>query len=889
MLKIIATGVFLFYSLQIEAQKNLIVDSILKTEKSSEFKIKLLDSILSHKNNFEIQNLKEAYHGYAYWLYDQKETHKAVKFELKAIKSANTIQKIDTTFLNRSYYALGFYFYQLNRFKECVFANKKIISNSNINRYTAPSYVKIGLSYDHLGDYYNAIKYLELAIPIEKRPIRLREIYQNLAHILTKTDNKQYLLLAEKYARFADSISKVTETEKATHFNIKTIYADLYNNHQTLDINRADILYNEALQIAKESGNQMLVRDAYISLGNLYNQIDNKLSDDYLKKALQLSQPTDTIRIYQIYIDFGFNLALQEKFKESVSNYEKGITYLLNRDLKNVTPQDASHLDPNIQSKLTTSFSQLAEVYLNDYEVSQESVSLTKSLYFFKLADTFIDQLRRDSSNFQSRLFWRKLSAQLYSNAIRACYLIKDNELAFYFMEKNKAILLQEDISKQNLKNDAPQLDEDTDIFEELEKEFLVAEDYTALEKIKLNTTPKTEAKKSLRNITINSISETQKELDNNSLLIEYNLSKDDGYGIYSNTDKGYVLIISKTKTWFYEIEKLENVEQLTRTYLDYCKKPFKSKEDQEKFTKISNNLFTTIFPSETIRNEIKQKSLTIIPDSFLSFLPFETLVTKPNHLKYLIQESKINYQYSYSFLKNSKQENKVATNFIAFAPYTFDSLGLSPLHFGKSEVQALEQNYPGTVFYDKSATKEAYINAEQNNDIIHFTTHANAQDSISPWIAFTDKKLSLDELYNTKNNASLVFLSGCNTTLGKQETGEGVMSLARGFFQGGASSVISSLWNVDDKATATISKDFYEQLASGKTKSAALHTAKLNYLNTHSHSEKSPYFWASLILLGQDDTLLPASANWPYYVIAIGLLFGLLFFFYLKKIKNKG
>ena len=90
---------------------------------------------------------------------------------------------------------------------------------------------------------------------------------------------------------------------------------------------------------------------------------------------------------------------------------------------------------------------------------------------------------------------------------------------------------------------------------------------------------------------------------------------------------------------------------------------------------------------------------------------------------------------------------------------------------------------------------------------------------------------LKLHELYTYKNNADLVVLSACNTSLGEVAVGEGVLSLARGFFYSGANSVISSLWNVNDVATTSLMNNFYTNLKDNQTKAEALTNAKRKYL----------------------------------------------------------
>jgi len=175
-----------------------------------------------------------------------------------------------------------------------------------------------------------------------------------------------------------------------------------------------------------------------------------------------------------------------------------------------------------------------------------------------------------------------------------------------------------------------------------------------------------------------------------------------------------------------------------------------------------------------------------------------------------------------------------------------------------------------------------------KSSDIIHLATHANSNDSISPWIAFNDGKINLEKLYLTTNNADLVVLSACQTNTGELAVGEGVMSLSRGFFKTGAKSVISSLWNVDDKSTTKIMIDFYKNLKNGQTKSGALRKSKLKYIKNSSLSESSPYYWASFVLIGDTSIVSIPSNDYTYLYIGLGLLVLLIgFVIFYKKQKS--
>ena len=110
---------------------------------------------------------------------------------------------------------------------------------------------------------------------------------------------------------------------------------------------------------------------------------------------------------------------------------------------------------------------------------------------------------------------------------------------------------------------------------------------------------------------------------------------------------------------------------------------------------------------------------------------------------------------------------------------------------------------------------------------------------------------LRLQDIYNLDLPAELVVLSACQTALGKELKGEGIVGLTRGFMYAGSRRVVSSLWKVDDFATAELMKRFYGgMLSGGHPAAAALREAKLSLLRQRTWS--SPYFWAAFIVQGE-------------------------------------
>jgi CHAT domain-containing protein len=110
---------------------------------------------------------------------------------------------------------------------------------------------------------------------------------------------------------------------------------------------------------------------------------------------------------------------------------------------------------------------------------------------------------------------------------------------------------------------------------------------------------------------------------------------------------------------------------------------------------------------------------------------------------------------------------------------------------------------------------------------------------------------LRFPEIYDATLPADLVVLSACQTAVGKDYRNEGMLTLAGAFLKAGARAVISSLWKVDDEATAALMAAFYEEMfINGLPPAAALRAAQLRI--SRQPRWRSPYFWAGFTLQGQ-------------------------------------
>jgi CHAT domain-containing protein len=144
----------------------------------------------------------------------------------------------------------------------------------------------------------------------------------------------------------------------------------------------------------------------------------------------------------------------------------------------------------------------------------------------------------------------------------------------------------------------------------------------------------------------------------------------------------------------------------------------------------------------------------------------------------------------------------------------------------------------------------------------VHFATHGyldSEQPELSAIVlALVDKNgrpqagfLRANDIYNLKLPADLVVLSACETGLGKEIRGEGIVGLTRGFMYAGVSRVMVSLWSVNDRATEELMAAFYEKLLKEKlTPAAALRAAQMTMAKDKQWS--APYYWAAFVQQGE-------------------------------------
>ncbi|MBI9060227.1 MAG: CHAT domain-containing protein [Labilibaculum sp.] len=408
-------------------------------------------------------------------------------------------------------------------------------------------------------------------------------------------------------------------------------------------------------------------------------------------------------------------------------------------------------------------------------------------------------------------------------------------------------------------------------------------------------------------------LEELQDRMNENDLLLEYSISD----------SALFTFVITKES---FELQRQEIVKDSFDLHLEEVRDALKTNDFADasinyykRYTQSAHQLYKYLVGEND--SILTGKNLLVVPDGKMAYIPFGVLLkeeadsTSMNYrnLKYLIKDNSISYHNSATLGFNNESSNygfSSSKSVLAFAPSyndVDDSIliterayrdKLYPLPGVKEEVNNISKVIAGDLFVDDLATEANFKANASEYDVLHLAMHTIIDDENPMFskLVFTqnsdtiqDGLLNTHEIYNMNFNARMVVLSACNTGDGKLQKGEGVMSLARGFFYAGCPSVIMTLWTVEDKTGSNLMSNFYTLLASGLKKDEALREAKLQYLQTADALKSHPYFWSGYVTMGDVDPLYDDRFRNTIMYLAFGTI-GLLlpFFFFRRRIKNK-
>jgi len=670
----------------------------------------------------------------------------------------------------------------------------------------------------------------------------LGTIYSQLAELQVRKGNYKLALT------FYDSAFR-NDRQAGYNFNCKQTMKDIgyniYFQHYN-DLSKALSYYTNALKIANT--------DPSLNSADLSESLDlfRLIANASLRKG-----DYDSAHYY-------FQMAF-DQIKPGANE-----TILLNSSMEEIKKVKKIHY-------LTGLIIDKGDAYRNQFVVTKDAQSLGEAIRIYKIADQFLNKIKSEQADVQSKLFWRSDSRRLYENAIDACFLQNDVPDAFYFFEKSRAVLLQDQLNEQRwsgqdnilkqtqLEKKILQLEKDmnssaktsrahADLEDEL---FKNRQELAQLQQfIKKNDPLYYQSFVDKTPVSIQDVQ--QKVLNDHQGLVE----------LFAGDSAVYVLAVTAKGNYLQKVEKAA-FDSLSESYRIFTSNGELLNRKFGSFLNISHRLYELLF-----RNiDLPAGRIVISPEG--KYFPFEALVVSMQPLIYFLDDHAVTYTYSARYLLNDFSTGK------GFNSYTF--LGIAPVQYGNGypaltgsdeSLKRMQKYFSNTTnLVRTSASKNNFLRDYYKYKIIQLYTHAKGGDyNGEPTIYFSDSALSLSDLfYESKPSTDLIVLSACETAEGKVYNGEGVFSFNRQFAALGIPSAVSNLWQVDDMSSYQITEAFYKYLARGLPLDVALQKAKKEFKSISSKEKNLPYYWAGSILVGQGNPILLRKAFPWMWVVGIG------------------
>ncbi len=789
-------------------------------------------------------------------------------------------------------------------------------------------YVNIGLldfeqsNLDEAELYYNnALRIYDLNF--EKRHPDVGKIYNNLGLIYSsKKDYKKALDFFEKSL----AIAKDPESIIVNLRNIADTYVGLNNTGQ------ANTYYDRSIKRVKE-----IFGDKHIELAHSYTDYGEFLISInqhekafyYYQRALGIFEsnfPDANVSKSEIYPLIGDYYLFNNQVEKALDYYQLS---LINNDFefdeKNVT------VNPDIINAISPTV--YIEVLLKKAKVFalvNDSLHLKYSLNCLRKAMDGLDKLKLNVGE-SSKLHLSNETRSAFDLVFNVLYSLFDQtgnkeyiQEAFRFAEKSKASVLLSSIRDLDaikfsgipvdLQRQERELREKISAYESLVyneriepdpdstklslwgyKLFNLNRQHDSLVSDFEENNPAYYMLK--HNTSVISLNEVMDELKSDETMVEYILTDNTLFKFLINKE-GFVYEKSSIDSSF-----IDDINLLNKTSIvDFSEH---GKKEYKEYVMASNKVYNILFGG--LENLINGQDLIIVPDGILGYLPFEALVNKLptfeeidyRNLSYLLLNNPVSYTYSSTLLYNNSIDAKSGSSMLAFAPdYSNSEMNLNPLYYSEEEVLGIEKIYHGTVYLKEKASESRFKRIAPDYDILHLAMHTvlDDQNPMESKLIFSSSNDSLNdgylntyEIYGLELQAQMAVLSACNTGRGVLHTGEGIMSLARGFIYAGVPSIVMTLWEVEDNSGASIMNLFYKNLKEGMSKNKALQRAKLTYLLNAPQHRAHPYFWAAYVDIGDTAPIKGSFLSvYGVYLLIIFLLIVVVLFYRLRFVKNK-
>lgn len=776
-------------------------------------------------------------------------------FNKKALKIAEELKhkreegrclnNIGTYYWNLNSYSLA-----LNYYERAIEIAKKEEDKSGEGK----CLTNIGIIYKQLGNYDRALEYFTKVLKIDKDLGNWDYISMDLNDIGTTyrakglTSGNEYDLnkALDYYHKCRSLIKKGVDKQIEVYVlnNMSNVYTDLERYSDALKF--FELGYKKAKEIQDIEAMGMILTNIGIVY---YNQGNYAESTKYYEEAITLADGRDQI-LWEVYMESARAYEKQNKNKKALEYYKESIK--TTEDIRSTIDLEELKAKFLETDKRIDAYHYLINLLVNSPEFYPEEENKLEAFNYLEKAKAraFLDSL--------------ELSKVDLSEGVDPELLNREKEIMKDISQVHTKLLEAEPSpeAKKGLKED----------LEKFENE---------LETLKREMRRKSPAYADIQYPEIIKLKEVQKKLlDGKTAFFAYCIGK----------EHSFAFAITKKNLEIFPLPKRDDLREKITEYLKAV-----NDKDNHNFQP-GYNLFTMLVLPGLNKNI---KNIIFIPDDILHFFPFETLITHSDSKEWLIKNYKISYAPSISSLseiiKNKKSNrekprkdilafgdpyfgkleteengNDVFQDFFSSDVYSSGALDFYRLKYSRTEIDkiaTLFKKSKAKVFLRKNAREEQLkksgLNLE-NYKIIHFATHSIIDNKIPARSSIVlaldedpteDGFLQMREIYNLKLNSDLVTLSSCQTGLGELIRGEGIEGINRAFFYAGASSVLMSLWAVNDQASYQLMERFYYHLCSSESIKNALRKAKLEMINSSVLSH--PYYWAGFIASGKTDKVV--------------------------------
>ena len=308
-------------------------------------------------------------------------------------------------------------------------------------------------------------------------------------------------------------------------------------------------------------------------------------------------------------------------------------------------------------------------------------------------------------------------------------------------------------------------------------------------------------------------------------------------------------------------MEQLERLLPLLHAHLDPRGWSDSRKPSSEVVRRLLTRLYTILVKPVAELLPTPSGLLTIVPYGPLHKLPFHALY---DGSRFLVENFQVNYLPASSLLLHfdsdeSQLHHLDDASVAGTRPLVFGYSDSGHLQRVKDEAQTIASLLDGTCFLEGEATIARLIEQAPGSPIIHLATHGQSRlDAPNfSYVRMADGQLNAIDAFNLDLRAcELVTLSGCETGLALSGGGDEQLGLGRAFLAAGTSSLVMSLWPVEDTATNELMKLFYQFLLKGESRVQALCAAQCQLMRNDDSNYAHPYFWAAFRLVGDPSPL---------------------------------